>query len=249
VSAASTPLKIDLAALAVELEQADASRIIQWAAETFGEGLVLTSSFGAQSAVMLHLVTQVVPEIPVILIDTGYLFPETYQFAHELTERLGLNLKIYTPRITTGYLEAVHGRLWEQGVEGLTRYHEIVKIEPMQRALKELKVTAWIAGLRRQQTDHRASLRAVEAQDGQYKIHPILDWTTKDVHEYLKKHDLPYHPLYAKGYKSIGDVHSTAPITGDMHERAGRFAGLKQECGLHLPKTTEENDSRLSSGL
>jgi len=232
-----------------ELDGAGALRIVEWAHETFGNRLVMTSSFGAQSALMLHLVTRVTPHIPVVLIDTGYLFPETYRFAIQLTERLNLNLKVYTPQVTTGWLEAVHGRLWEQGEEGLSKYHQIVKVEPMQRALDELNAEAWLAGLRRDQTDHRASLRPVEQQDGRYKVHPVLDWSTKDVHEYLKKHELPYHPLYEQGYASIGDTHSTQPITAEQHERDGRFSGLRQECGLHLPDTSEENESRNSSNL
>lgn len=241
--------RIDLDAVNAELHNADAERVVGWAHETFGNRLVMTSSFGAQSALMLHLVTRVVPHIPVILIDTGYLFPETYRFALALTERLNLNLKVYTPQVTTGWLEAVHGRLWEQGESGLEKYHQITKLEPMQRALRELKAEAWLAGLRREQTDHRAALRRLEQQDGRYKLHPVLDWTTRDVHEYMKRHDLPYHPLYEQGYASIGDVHSTRPITDLQHERDGRFRGLRQECGLHLPTTSEENESRNSSNL
>ena len=248
-SLSSIAPEIDLDAVNAELDGAPAERIVDWASQRFGSGLVMTSSFGAQSAVSLHLVTRVVPDIPVILIDTGYLFPETYRFALELKERLSLNLQVYTPRVTTGWLEAVHGKLWEQGAEGLERYHQIVKIEPMQRALSDLGATAWVAGLRRGQTSHRAGLRPVEQQEGRYKVHPILDWSTKDVHEYLKAHDLPYHPLYEQGYASIGDVHSTRPITEQQHEREGRFGGLRQECGLHLPDSNEENQSRESSGL
>ena len=184
-----------------------------------------------------------------VLIDTGYLFPDTYRFVLELTERLRLNLKVYRPAMTTGWLEAVHGKLWTQGVEPLKQYHQIVKVEPMQRALRELKATAWLAGLRGQQTDHRSGLRFVEQQNDLYKVHPILNWTTKDVHQYLKANDLPYHPLYEQGYKSIGDVHSTLPITAGVDERDGRFGGQAQECGLHLPASKDEEQSRESSGL
>jgi phosphoadenosine phosphosulfate reductase len=239
----------DLDRVNAQLADADAAAIVRWAADQFGQGLILTSSFGAQSAVMLHLATRVVPDIPVVLIDTGYLFPETYVFIEQLTQRLKLNLKVYQAPITPARQEALHGRLWEQGVEGLKKYHLINKIEPMQRALRELNVTAWLAGLQARQTDHRAALRTVEIQDGRYKVHPILRWTGKDVHEYLKAHDLPYHPLYEKGYPSIGDTHSTRPITAGEDERAGRFGGLKQECGLHLPTSAEEAASRDASGL
>lgn len=250
MSASPTAIEqIDLNAVNASLEEATAMEAIQWAADTFGDRLVMSSSFGAQSALMLHLATRVVPGIPVILVDTGYLFPETYRFAVQLKERLGLNLMVYQPRMTTGWLETVHGKLWEQGPEGLAKYHELVKVEPMQRALEELNAAAWLAGLRREQTDHRASLRTVEQQDGLYKVHPVLSWTTKDVHEYFKAHDLPYHPLYEQGYRSIGDVHSTRPIQAGEHEREGRFSGLRQECGLHLPSSNEENESRGCSGL
>src|SRR5690606_23489534 len=108
---------------------------------------------------------------------------------------------------------------------------------------------AWLAGLRKGQTEHRKHLRHVELQGDTYKVHPILTWTTKAVHEYLKRHDLPYHPLHEQGYASIGDWHSTRPVGAGEDERAGRFGGLKQECGLHLPKSPEENASREASGL
>ena len=231
------------------LADAPAVEVVRWASDAFGDGLILTSSFGAQSAVMLHLVTRVVPDVPVVLIDTGYLFPETYRFVRSLKDRLGLNLKVYTPQVTSAWMESMHGKLWEQGGVGLDRYHRIVKVEPMQRALDELAATAWLAGLRSEQTDHRATLRKVEIDDGRYKVHPILDWTNRDIHMYLKEHELPYHPLFHKGYQSIGDTHSTRPITGKMAPRDGRFNGVKQECGLHLPKSLAEDDSLRSSGL
>ncbi len=230
------------------LDGQPAEEIIRWASESFGGGLAMTSSFGAQSAVMLHLATRVVPDIPVILIDTGYLFAETYQFVSQLTDRLKLNLKVYSPRIMPARYEALHGRTWEYA-EGLDHYHEVFKVEPLQRALEELDVKAWLAGLRAEQTDHRATLRPVEVQDGVYKVHPILRWSRKNVGEYLAKHELPYHPLVEKGYASIGDTHSTRPITEGQDEREGRFSGLAQECGIHLPQTKAEDDSRMSSGL
>lgn len=241
--------ELDLDVANAGLEGKSAEAIVRWAGERFGRGLVLSSSFGAQSAVMLHLVTRVLPEIPVVWVDTGYLFPETYRFAAELTERLGLNLKVYSPAMTPARFEAVHGKTWEEGVEGLDAYHEVFKVEPMRRALRELGATAWFAGLRAKQSDTRASLRALGAQDGVVKVHPILSWTTKQVHDYLTDHDLPYHPLVEQGYASIGDVHSTRPITAGEDERAGRFGGLKQECGIHLPTTREEAESRDASGL
>ena len=215
------------------LEGATAEERVRWAAETFGDGLVLTTSFGVQSAVMLHLVTQVVPEIPVVFIDTGYHFPETYRFAAELTERLKLNLKTYVPRLTAAHQEALHGRLWEQGLDGLKTYNHLNKVEPMDRAVRELGVTAWLAGLRRGQASTRERLNVVQRQNKIAKIHPILDWDNRTVHRYLTQHGLPYHPLWEKGYVSIGDWHSTVPLTAGMKEEDTRFGGLKRECGLH----------------
>ena len=244
---ASTTL--DLQTLNRSLAGKDPAQVIRWSADTFAGGLPMTSSFGAQAAVMLHLVTQEVPGIPVIWIDTGYLFEQTYHFAEQLRQRLNLNLKIYTPDITPARFEAMHGRAWEDPDQGQTQYLQTFKAKPMQRAIAELGVTAWLAGLRSDQTAHRAKLRRVELQDGIYKIHPILTWSNKDVHDYLKAHDLPYHPLVEQGYASIGDTHSTAPITAEMDERQGRFSGLRQECGLHLPASEEEIASRDSSGL
>ena len=246
-AAASQP---DLTSINAELGDAEPADLVRWADETFGDRLIMTTSFGVQAAVMLHLVTRVLPDIPVVFIDTGFHFPETYKFADELTDRLKLNLKVYEPVLSPAWMVARHGRLWEQNTpEALNEYDQMRKVEPMQRALKELDAAAWLAGLRSDQTDHRATLRRVETQDGRFKVHPILHWSTKDVHEYLKRHDLPYHPLHEKGYASIGDWHSTVPVNATDDERAGRFLGLKQECGLHLPATEEESASRDGSML
>ncbi len=231
------------------LEGAEPDEIVRWASRAFGRGLIMSSSFGAESALMLHLVTRDAPDIPVVFLDTGYLFPETYQFAEELTRRLKLNLKVYSPRMTAARQEALYGRLWNGTDEDLTRYHQINKVEPMDRALRELGATGWIAGLRRDQTEFRAGLRVVEPQDEVVKVHPILGWSKKDIRAYMQAHDLPYHPLYAFGYRSIGDVHSTTPTTLAQDERDGRQLGEKRECGIHLPRTPEANASLKSSGL
>jgi phosphoadenosine phosphosulfate reductase len=241
---------IDLGQINQRLADAEPAEVVRWAGEAFGDRLVMSTSFGVQSAVMLHLVTRQLPQIPVIFIDTGFHFQETYRFADELTERLGLNLRVYQPSVSPSWFVARHGKLWESDdPEDLNRYDRLRKVEPMDRALEELGVAATLAGLRRQQTNHRANLRKIEQQSGRYKLAPILDWSTKDVHAYLNEHGLPYHPLHERGYASIGDWHSTRPIAAGQDERAGRFNGLKQECGLHLPSTPAEDESRYSSGL
>lgn len=215
------------------LARRSADARVEWALENLSGEHALSSSFGAQAAVSLHLATQRKPDLPVILIDTGYLFPETYRFVDELTERLSLNLKVYRPQIGIAWMEARFGRLWEQGLDGLERYNRLRKVEPMQRALRELGVRCWIAGLRRSQSRSRAGVEFLELREGRWKLHPIADWTDRDVYAYLQKHDLPYHPLWHEGYVSIGDVHTTRPLEDGMSEEETRFFGLKRECGLH----------------
>lgn len=206
---------------------------VRWALEHLPGRHVLSSSFGIQAALMLHLVTREASDIPVVLIDTGYLFPETYQFVDHLTARLGLNLQVHGAPLSPAWQEARFGRLWEGGLEGLDRYNRINKVEPMQRALKMLDVGTWFAGLRRQQSKSRKDLSILRVQDGRLKVHPIIDWTNRDVYRYLQRHELPYHPLWEKGYVSVGDVHSTRALTPGMTEEQTRFFGLKRECGLH----------------
>lgn len=194
---------------------------------------VITSSFGIQAAVMLHLVTQVRPDIPVLLIDTGYLFAETYRFVEELTARLGLNLHVFGPRISPAWLEATCGALWEQGADGVRRFNDIVKVEPARRALTSLGARTWLSGLRRQQASSRQEMPLVTRRWGLLKVHPIIDWTNRDVHHYLKTHDLPYHPLWERGYVSVGDWPTSQPLLPGIAEEDTRFFGLARECGLH----------------
>ncbi len=247
----SDMMDLDLEQVNQSLTGQSAAKVVEWASKTFPEGLIMTTSFGIQSAVMLHLVTSVIPDIPVVWIDTGYLPEETYRFAADLGDRLKLNLQVYQSPMSPARMEAIHGKLWEQeDVEAFNRYDYIRKVEPMQRALKELNAKAWLAGLRKGQTDHRKTLGYVAKQGEQFKIHPILTWNAKDVYEYLTAHDLPYHPYFDKGYVTVGDWHSSRPMmAGDESERDTRFRGLKQECGLHLPATSAEAQSLDSSSL
>jgi phosphoadenosine phosphosulfate reductase len=207
---------------------------IEWAFEVLPDAHVLSSSFGAQSAAILHLVTRVRPDVPVAFVDTGYLFPETYRFADELTQRLGLNLKVVRPSIGIAWMEARHGRLWEQGLTGLEHYNRLRKVEPMRRALDELGAGTWIAGLRRAQSESRKSIDILEQKDGRWKFHPLADWSNGDLWEYLQHHGLPLHPLCYDGYVSIGDVHTTVALQPGMREEDTRFFGIKRECGLHF---------------
>ncbi len=237
--------------LETQLVGADANRFVELAVNFFAKRVAMTTSFGIDSAVMLHLVTRVRPNIPVIWIDTGYLFPETYRYAEELTSRLNLNLKVYQSSLSPARMEALHGRLWtEKTQEALDRYHMIRKVEPLQRALKELTVAAWFTGLRSSQTDYRRSLTRIHRIDGRYRLLPILDWSPEVIEDYLKRNELPTHPLRAKGFVSVGDWHASRALSSrDTSQRATRFHGLTQECGIHLPLSPEAEESLRSSSL
>ncbi|ALN56590.1 phosphoadenylyl-sulfate reductase [Lysobacter yananisis] len=242
VTAAESPRA--LAELNAWLATRTAEQRVAWALENTAGEHALSSSFGAQSAVSLHMVARQAPRIPVIVIDTGYLFPETYRFIDELGERLALNLKVYRPQMGAAWMEARFGKLWEQGLEGLERYNRLRKVEPMQRALAELGVRTWIAGLRRSQSGSRAGLEFLQLKDGRWKLHPLADWSDRDVWQYLQTHELPYHPLWHDGYVSIGDVHTTRRLEPGMREEDTRFFGLKRECGLHFDsEPAQENQA------
>jgi phosphoadenosine phosphosulfate reductase len=215
------------------LASVDAETRVRWTLRNLPGPFALSSSFGAQAAVSLHLVARQDPNIPVILIDTGYLFPETYQFIEQLTKQLSLNIQRFASPQSVPDFEKQHGKLWEQGREGLDQYLELRKVEPMRRALKELGINTWFAGLRRSQAESRAKLNPLEVRDGRFKVHPIFDWSDRDVYLYLKANGLPYHPLWDQGYISIGDWHSTKSLSEVDSAEELRFAGLKRECGIH----------------
>ncbi|WP_067707614.1 MULTISPECIES: phosphoadenosine phosphosulfate reductase [unclassified Erwinia] len=222
-----------LAEVNTQLEALSAQERVLWALENLPGEAVLSSSFGIQAAVSLHLVSQAKPGIPVILTDTGYLFPETYRFIDELTEKLDLNLQVFRAGQSAAWQEARYGKLWEQGVEGIERYNQINKVEPMSRALETLNGRTWFAGLRRDQSSSRANLPVLAIQRGVFKVLPIIDWDNRQVHQYLKAHGLGYHPLWDEGYLSVGDTHTTRKWEPGMAEEETRFFGLKRECGLH----------------
>ncbi|MGY8686361.1 MAG: phosphoadenylyl-sulfate reductase [Verrucomicrobiales bacterium] len=204
------------------------------------KGLVASTSFGAQAAIMLHLLKENAPEIPIIFIDTGYLFPETYQFSERLIKTWDLNVRTYHPDYSAARLEALYGKLWEQGEKGAEKYSILTKVEPMNRALQELGATTWISGLRRSQSATRAERGFAEQQKATMKLYPILDWTDEEVAAYMNEHDLPRHPLVSHGYVSVGDWHSTKPLLEGMNAEETRFDGSKRECGLHLPSEQQD---------
>jgi phosphoadenosine phosphosulfate reductase len=225
-----------LAELNRRLAQMPAEQRVEWALEATPGQHVLSSSFGAQAAASLHLVSARHPRIPVIVIDTGYLFPETYRYIDALTEQFDLNLHVVRPAIGIAWMEARLGRLWEQGLAGIEHYNRLRKVEPMERALTELGARSWFAGLRRAQSASRADIRFIESRSGRWKLHPIADWSDADVDHYLARNHLLRNPLWDQGYVSIGDVHTTRRWEPGMAPEDTRFFGLKRECGLHYDR-------------
>lgn len=228
--------EFDLAALSQGFENRPAADAVAWAVEQFGEQVAVSSSFGADSAVMLHLAVTVRPDIKIITVDTGFLFPETIQFRDELARRLKLNLLIYRPALSKEDFLSIHGQMWRSNPDACCAFN---KREPFDRAKKELGLRCWMTGIRREQAPAR-KVTPILGRDymGLVKVCPIASWTARDVHDYLVRHNLPYHPLREQGYLSIGcrpeEGYCTVKVEAGADPRSGRWAGLdKTECGLH----------------
>ncbi len=232
-STARVAADIDPAELSAALAPLRAGERLQLLYQELGDRLVASTSFGLQAGVMLHLIHGYAPKIPVIFIDTGFLFPETYQYAELLTSKLNLDIRIYQPTVSAARMQALWGNLWEDGKDGADRYGLITKIEPMNRALRETGADVWLSGLRRSQSKTRVDRPFVEQQKKTVKAYPILDWADAQVDLYFHQNGLPRHPLAEKGYVTMGDWHSTRP-SEDGSGESTRFNGEKFECGLHL---------------
>jgi phosphoadenosine phosphosulfate reductase len=241
---ASTSEKLDLPSLNAMFETSDASKVVEWTAAEFGgDNVVMSSSFGADSAVMLHMATQVIPDIKVIFVNPGYLFPQTH--AHMEALRFRLNLNVWTYRTRNDPNTYLH----EAGEENPTWRKDIDrccaanKNEPFERAMRELQPKAWLRGIRRAQAQTRKDRQFVEwsARFNCHAISPLLNWDRRAIHAYLKKHDLPYHPLFEQGYESIGcnPLSCTRPIQAGEDARAGRWSeSAKIECGINVEKNS-----------
>ncbi len=230
----TTPLTQDeVNRLNAKFETAPSSEMIRWAVETFRPDVALTSSFGADSAALIHMAIQVDPQISIRTVDTGFLFPETVQFMEELRKRWRLNLSVIRTTLASSDIE----RLKREHAAGRPiddRYCcGEYKREATERALAGLR--CWIAGLMRVETVTRRNTPIIEIlTNGLVKVAPIAPWTQKQVYDYMREHALPYHPLWAQGYTSIGcALHTQKPVDPN-DPRSGRWAGTgKTECGIH----------------
>ena len=225
------PLPADVDRVNVELEGAPAEEIIRWGVGAFAPGrLALVSAFGPGSAVLIHMLADIAPDLPVVFVDTLHHFPETLEHMERVRARYDLNLRIYRPAASREEFEARYGpRLWERD---LARYQELAKVEPFREATRGLD--AWFTGRRRDQSESRIQLPTVEPGE-KIRVNPLISWTRRDIWRYIYDHDLQYNPLHDRGYASIGDAQLTTPVESREEERAGRWRGSDvTECGIHL---------------
>lgn len=228
----SAYMHLDVAKLNKELATLTVQELLLWAWKNI-QPLAMTSSFQTQGIPLLHLAAQTIPNLPILFLDTGYHFPETLLFRDQIVKRWGLNLQIIYPSSCDQK---------RKNNSPIPLYKKdpdtccfINKTSPLQDVLAGL--AGWISGIRRDQTYSRANIELMERlPQGYLRIHPLADWTKKDIWEYIAKHQLPEHPLLSQGYFSIGCKPCTRPVFEQEtnNERAGRWANNKKaECGLH----------------
>lgn len=230
----TTPLTDgELKRLNERFETADPVEIIRWATDAFRPDVALTSSFGADSAAIIHMALQADPRISIRTVDTGFLFPETPRFTEELRRRFSLNLTVTRTSLPQAEIE----RLMNEHAAGRPIDDKFCcgeyKREATERALAGLR--GWITGLMRAEAVTRRNTPIIERlANGLVKVAPIATWTQQQIDDYMRKHDLPYHPLWAQGYTSIGcALHTQRPVDPN-DPRSGRWAGQgKTECGIH----------------
>ena len=207
--------------------------ILEWAVETYGEGLALSASFGGPEGMsLLHMLSRITDKVTVLTIDTGFLFKETVEFREKVMRRYRLPLKVLRPALSVEEQVERYGEKMRTCTPDLCC--QIRKVSPLQEALK--RYDAWMTGIRREQTPQRANTLVV-SWDSRFqaaKIAPFAFVKEEWVHEYVARHNVPVNPLLEKGYKSIGCEPQTRPVAPDEAPRAGRWSGLEKiECGLH----------------
>jgi phosphoadenosine phosphosulfate reductase len=207
-----------------DLESMSAQEVLAHVVGEYHPRLYVACSFQKEASVIMDMLLRIEPQARVFTLDTGVLFPETYETWRRIEQRYGITIDVYRGEWVDG--------LWQRDPDACCGMR---KVEPLERALSE--VDAWVTGLRRDQSPARADTPKLDwdARHEKRKCAPLADWSEKDVWRYLGEHDVPYHPLHDRGYSSIGCTHCTLPGGG----REGRWAGTdKIECGLHLPSAT-----------
>lgn len=247
---------LDLTKLNQEFEAKKPEEVIAWAIREFPGTLAASSSFGPESGVLLHMISRLEPNVPVLFLETGYHFPETLKYKEELIRLLGLKNVIdlkADPKRKQEVVAQYEGIPYEKNPDLCC---QINKVEPLDKAIKDYD--AWMSGIRRYQTDIRKSIRILEEyrRGGAelYKISPLANLTSREMWWYLKEHNIPKHPLYDKGYLSVGCWPCTRPVQPGDDERSGRWAGkAKTECGIHTfmevtPEKVKEKEPERKEG-
>jgi phosphoadenosine phosphosulfate reductase len=233
------PARLDLKKLNLKFEKVHPKDILAWCVVNIPIGLVQVSAFSVDDLLITDLLyrdLRPVQPVPVLFLDTLHHFPQTLELVAKAQAFYDLNLKVY--RVldikTRKQFAARYGKaLWDKDVE---KFHELTKIEPLNRGLEELGTIAWITGRRRDQSKTRAEMPIFELDPQQrLKVNPLANWTRKETWAYVFEHDVIYNPLHDQGYPSIGDEPLTTKVADGEEERAGRWRGSgKTECGMHV---------------
>jgi phosphoadenosine phosphosulfate reductase len=226
-------MKAEVAELQAAVESWSASRILEWAFQTFGNRVAISSAFGAEGIVLIDIASKLRKDFRIFTVDTEFLFPETYSLMDRIEQRYGIVIERVYPLLSPEEQQRTHGAaLWSRDPDQCCNLR---KVEPLQRKLGELQ--AWVTSIRRDQTATRASARKIEwdARFNLVKINPIVDWTSRQVWAHIHQHNLDYNALHDRSYPSIGCTHCTRAVAPGEDPRAGRWPGTaKTECGLHL---------------
>jgi len=219
-----------------ELLDMKAQEMLLWGYKEFNNQFAITTSFGIQSSVLLHMVSKldIQKKIKIFWIDTGYLPQETYHYAEKLIDNLSLEIEVLQSELSPARMEAIYGKLWETSkANDLDKYHELRKIKPLDQGLEKYNIYCWASGVRSRQTENRNKMKFIDVIRQRLSLRPLLNWTNKDIFYYMEENNLPAHPLFNKGYSTVGDWHSSSPDGYEKKGRATRFGGIKQECGIH----------------
>ncbi|HVH89453.1 MAG TPA: phosphoadenylyl-sulfate reductase [Terriglobales bacterium] len=219
-------------------ENWSAGELLAWAAQEFGVGAAMASSFGAEDVVLIDIASRIGNPFPVFTLDTDFLFPESYDLIARVETNYGIKVERLRPKLSPEEQSREFGAaLWAREPD---RCCAIRKVEPLTERLKSS--SAWITGIRREQSPTRATARKLEwdAKFDLVKLNPLADWREAQIWEYIRSHEVPYNPLHDRRYPSIGCTHCTRAVLPGEDPRSGRWSGLaKTECGLHVIQTSE----------
>ncbi|HTG31531.1 MAG TPA: phosphoadenylyl-sulfate reductase [Thermoanaerobaculia bacterium] len=241
--------------LAVELDDSTPQELLSWALERWGSQLAICTSFQAEGMAILDMAWRIDPKVRLFTVDTGRLPQETYDVMETVRQRYGIEVEVYFPDAVQveSMVRRFGPNLFQKSVQARLVCCNVRKVDPIRGVLQGLD--AWVTGLRRDQWASRANIRKIEIDHdhgGLAKINPLADWMLDEVKEYNEAHDVPVHPLYAKGFTSIGCTPCTRATAPGEDPRAGRWWWEKnapKECGIHCPIETGAFEHELEAML